>query len=326
MKEYLPKDLSISEVQKLLQGGVGPRPIALVSTISNEGINNLSPFSFYNVFGANPPVVAFSPSRRGRDGSFKDTYLNLVETKECVVQAVTFNMVEQVSLASTEYEKGIDEFVKSGLTPISSDLVKPKRVKESPFQMECKLLDMISYGDGGASANIAICEVIKFHIDEELLVNGFIHPDKIDLVARMSGDFYCRASGNNIFEVEKPLAKKGIGYDQIPDFIKQSNIYSANNLGKFGNIENIPSENAVTDYIKKVKTNSSKNKKHTNIEVEAIIKKKDYLALLNIILSDDTLSKSERTKKIEECAKIALESNQTETAWKIALFAGRDNG
>jgi flavin reductase (DIM6/NTAB) family NADH-FMN oxidoreductase RutF len=140
MKHIIPAESSVPEVQRLLQGGIGPRPIALVSTVSKEGINNLSPFSFYNVFGANPPVIAFSPSRRGRDGSLKDTYLNLVETKECVVQAVTYSMVEQVSLASTEYERGIDEFVKSGLTPIDSDIVKPKRVKESPFQMECILI------------------------------------------------------------------------------------------------------------------------------------------------------------------------------------------
>ncbi|HEX9251834.1 MAG TPA: flavin reductase family protein, partial [Ignavibacteriaceae bacterium] len=152
MKDIIPAEISVPEVQRLLQGGVAPRPIALVSTISKDGINNLSPFSFFNIFGANPPVIAFSPSRRGRDSSLKDTYFNLIETKECVVQAVTFDMVEQVSLASTEYEKGVDEFIKSGLTPIDSDLVKPKRVKESPFQMECKLLDMMSYGEGGASA------------------------------------------------------------------------------------------------------------------------------------------------------------------------------
>ena len=252
MKHYIPKELSIPELQRLLQGGVGPRPIALASTISKDGINNLSPFSFFNVFGANPPVIAFSPSRRGRDSSLKDTYLNLMETKECVVQAVTYAMVEQVSLASTEYETGIDEFVKSGLTPIDSDLVKPKRVKESPFQMECKLLDMMSYGESGASANIAICEVIKIHVDEDIFVNGLIHPSKIDLVARMSGNFYCRAFGDAIFEVEKPILKKGIGYDQIPLFIRNSNVYSANNLGKFGNCEIIPSTESVTSFIKEV--------------------------------------------------------------------------
>lgn len=326
MKEYLPQEISVPEVQRLLQGGIGPRPIALVSTISKDGINNLSPFSFYNVFGANPPVIAFSPSRRGKDGSFKDTYLNLVETKECVVQAVTYSMVEQVSLASTEYERGIDEFVKSGLTPIDSDIVKPKRVKESPFQMECKLIDMMSYGNGGASANMAVCEVIKFHVNEEVFINGIIHPNKIDLVARMSGDFYCRAFGDNVFEVEKPLAKKGIGYDQIPDFIKNSNIYSANNLGKFGNIEIIPSANAITEYIEEVRRSIKNESDHSIVLFENFQNQKNFIKMLQIVLVNSNLSPSDKKQMLEKTAKVALEVNQTEIAWKIALFAGRDNG
>jgi flavin reductase (DIM6/NTAB) family NADH-FMN oxidoreductase RutF len=324
MKHYLPQEISVPEVQRLLQGGIGPRPIALVSTISKDGINNLSPFSFYNVFGANPPVIGFSPSRRGRDGSLKDTYLNLMETKECVVQSVTYDMVEQVSLASTEYEKGIDEFIKSGLTPIDSDLVKPKRVRESPFQMECKLLDMISYGEGGASANIAICEVIKFHVKEDIFVNGLIHPNKIDLVARMSGDFYCRASGDNIFEVEKPLAKKGIGYDQIPDFIKRSDVYSANNLGKLANIESIPSMESVNLYIEAVNKNNTSDTQFIFGEFEKYKLLKDYSSMLRILLQDSSIKSKDKEKLLEETAKVALEANQTEIAWKIALYAGRE--
>jgi flavin reductase (DIM6/NTAB) family NADH-FMN oxidoreductase RutF len=277
------------------------------------------------VFGANPPVIAFSPSRRGRDGSLKDTYLNLIETKECVVQSVTYSMVEQVSLASTEYERGIDEFVKSGLTPIDSDLVKPKRVKESPFQMECKLLDMMSYGDGGASANIAICEVIKFHVDEDIFINGIIHPNKIDLVARMSGDFYCRAFGDNIFEVEKPIVKKGVGYDQIPNFIKQSNIYSANNLGKLGNIEKIPDEKAVSDYIQEVRLNAAIESDYSRNLFEQYLTQRDFTKMLQIVLADSSLVSADKKQLFEKTAKVALESNQTEIAWKIALFAGREN-
>jgi len=326
MKDIIPKELTVPEVQRLLQGGIGPRPIALVSTISEDGKNNLSPFSFYNVFGANPPVIAFSPSRRGKDGSFKDTYLNLVETKECVVQAVTYSMVEQISLASTEYERGIDEFVKSGLTPIDSDIVKAKRVKESPFQMECRLLDMMSYGNGGASANIAVCEVIKFHISEEIFINGIIHPNKIDLVARMSADFYCRAFGDNIFEVEKPLLKKGIGYDKLPEFIKRSNTYSANNLGKFGNIEIIPSENAVTEFIEEVRQGIKNESDQSLTSFEDFQNQKNFIKMLQIILVNSSLSPSNKKQMLERTAKVALESNQTEIAWKIALFAGRDNG
>lgn len=324
MKHIIPGESSITEVQRLLQGGIGPRPIALVSSISKDGINNLSPFSFYNVFGANPPVIGFSPSRRGRDGSLKDTYLNLVETRECVVQSVTYAMVEQVSLASTEYDIGIDEFIKSGLTPIDSDLVRPKRVKESPFQMECKLLDMMSYGEGGASANLAICEVIKFHIAEDIFVNGIIHPNKIDLVARMSGVFYCRAYGESIFQIEKPIIKKGIGYDGIPDFIKQSNVYSANNLAKLGNIELIPSEESITSLINEVKTITANDFELSHSAFYRYQRDKNYTYMLRFLLLDSELDKSTKKLFLEKTAKIALESNQTETAWKIALLAGRE--
>jgi len=324
LRHIIPNEISVSEIQRLLQGGIGPRPIALVSTISKDGINNLSPFSFYNVFGANPPVIGFSPSRRGRDGSLKDTYLNIIETKECVVQAVTYDMVEQVSLSSTEYEKGIDEFVKSGLTPIDSDLVKPKRVKESPFQMECKLLDMISYGEGGASANIAICEVIKFHIKGDIFVNGLIQPNKIDLVARMSGDYYCRAFGENIFEVEKPIAKKGIGFDMIPDFIKRSDVYSANNLGRMANIESIPSMYSVNNYIEEVSKISVSYPQLTFDQFEKYKLLKDYSSMLRILLQDSSIKSKDKEKLFEETAKVALEANQTEIAWKIALYTGRE--
>mgnify|MGYP001218871334 CR=1 FL=1 len=324
MKHFTPNELTIPEVQRLLQGGIGPRPIALVSTISKDGVNNLSPFSFFNVFGANPPIIAFSSSRRGRDATLKDTYKNIIETKECIVQAVTYAMVEQVSLASTEYETGIDEFVKSGLTPIDSDIVKAKRVKESPFQMECKLLDMMSYGDGGASANIAICEVVKFHVDEDIFVSGLIHPNKIDLVARMAGDFYCRAFGENIFEVEKPITKKGIGYDQIPEFIRSSNVYTANNLGKLGNIASIPSVESVNTYIKEVKALTLSDFEQSLSAFNRYERDKNYKYMLKYLLEDIELDVKLKRQLFEETAKIALESNQTEIAWKIALFAGRE--
>ncbi|MFN3871785.1 MAG: flavin reductase family protein [Ignavibacterium sp.] len=322
MKSIIPSEISVPEVQRLLQGGVGPRPIALVSTISKNGANNLTPFSFFNVFGANPPVIAFSPSRRGKDGSLKDTYLNLIETKECVVNAVTYSMVEQISLASTEYEYGVDEFIKSGLTPIDSDIVKPKRVKESPFQMECKLLEMRSFGEGGASANIAICEVVKFHIAEDLFVNGVIHPDKIDLVARMSADFYCRASGDAIFEVEKPIKKKGIGYDQLPEFIKQSFIYSANNLGKFANVEKIPEENEITEFIQQIKSETFSD---YEISEEAFYRYQrlgNFRYMLRCAL-DLNLSRHQKKYFLELTAKLALEKNDSDFAWKTALYSNQ---
>jgi flavin reductase (DIM6/NTAB) family NADH-FMN oxidoreductase RutF len=244
-----PKKANISDIQRLLLGGVSPRPIALVSTISEDGTNNLSPFSFFNAFGANPPVVGFSASRRVRDGGLKDTYNNLMATKECVIQAVTYDMVEQVSLSSTEYDTGVDEFIKSGLTPIDSYLVKAKRVKESPFQMECKLIDMINFSNEKGAGNLAICEVVYFHADDDIFDNGIIHPDLIDLVGRNSGNFYTRASGEALFEIEKPLVKKGIGYDNIPDFIKESHIFTANNLGRLGNSEILPDDIDVKNFI-----------------------------------------------------------------------------
>uniref|UniRef100_A0A7V3E6N2 Flavin reductase family protein n=1 Tax=Ignavibacterium album TaxID=591197 RepID=A0A7V3E6N2_9BACT len=322
MKSIIPSEISVPEVQRLLQGGIGPRPIALVSTISKNGANNLTPFSFFNVFGANPPVIAFSPSRRGRDGSFKDTYLNLIETNECVVNSVTYSMVEQISLASTEYEYGIDEFVKTGLTPIDSDLVKPKRVKESPFQMECKLLEMRSFGEGGTSANIAICEVVKFHVAEDLFVNGIIHPDKIDLVARMSADFYCRASGEAIFEVEKPLKKKGIGYDQLPEFMKQSFVFSANNLGKFSNVERIPDDEEVKEFITQIKSETLTD---YEISEEAFYRYQrlgNYKYMLRCAL-DLNLSRQQKKYFLELTAKMALEKNNTEFAWKTVLYSNQ---
>lgn len=324
MKSIIPSEIPIPEVQRLLQGGVGPRPIALVSTISKNGVRNLSPFSFFNVFGANPPIIAFSPSRRGKDASLKDTYLNLVETKECVVNAVTYSMVEQVSLASTEYEFGVDEFIKTGLTPIDSDLVKPKRVKESPFQMECKVLEIKSFGEGGASANIAICEVLKFHVAEDLFVNGVIHPDRIDLVARMSADFYCRASGDAIFEVEKPIQKKGIGYDQLPEFIKESFVFSANNLGKFANVERIPDENEVKEFIQKIKSETLSG---YEISEEAFYRYKrlgNFRYMLRCAL-DLNLSDIQKKYLLELTAKLALEKNDTDFAWKTALYSNQFN-
>lgn len=318
MLEYEPKDLSVPEVHRLLLGGVAPRPIALVSTISKDGINNLSPFSFFNAFGANPPVVAFSPSRRGRDATLKDTYNNLVATKECVIQSVTHSMIEQVSVASAEYAPDVDEFIKSGLTPIDSDIVKPKRVKESPFQMECKVLEIKSFGNGGASANLAICEVLKFHVAENLFTNGIIDPKKIDLVARMSGDFYSR-SGSDVFSLKMPGNKKCIGYDQIPMHIKQSEVFSANDLGKFGNSESIPTDKEVKDFIDKISEEKIDNLNNGMEEILTYQRLGEYKKMLKAVLS----IKKEPKKNIELVAKTALQNNDIDFAWKAAMYAGK---
>jgi flavin reductase (DIM6/NTAB) family NADH-FMN oxidoreductase RutF len=320
MFHYEPKNLSVPEVHKLLLGGVAPRPIALVSTISKDGINNLSPFSFFNAFGAIPPIVAFSASRRGRDATLKDTYNNLLEIRECVIQAVTHSMVEQVSLASVEYSSEVDEFVKSGLTPIDSDIVKPKRVKESPFQMECKLLEMRSFGEGGAAANIAICEVIKFHVAEDLFTNGIIDPVKIDLVARMSGDFYSRA-GSGVFEVEKPIGKKCIGYDQIPEHIRKSEIYSANDLGKFGNSESIPDDNDVKKFIENLREEKIEDYESGEEAFMRYQRLNDHDRMMKAAME----IKDNQTKYFELSVKCALNNNDMDFAWKAALYVKNIN-
>lgn len=319
MLHYEIKDLAVPELHKLLLGGIAPRPIALVSTISKDGESNLSPFSFFNAFGVNPPMIAFSPARRGRDSSLKDTYKNLVSTKECVVQAVTYSMVEQISLASTEYPSGIDEFVKSGLTPIESDIVKPKRVKESPFQMECKLVDMKSYGESGGSANMAICEILKLHVAEDIFTDGIIDPQKIDLIARMSGNYYCRANGKAIFEVEKPLVNIGIGYDQLPDFIKLSKVYSANNLAKFGNATSIPDDEIIKDFITEIvniDTVGFEISEEAFYRYERLSNYK-YMMKASIQFIKENHPKSKYF--IEITAKCAVENNDMDFAWKAAM-------
>lgn len=319
MLHYEPKDLSVPQVQKLIQGGVAPRPIALVSTLSEDGIPNLTPFSFFNVFGSNPPVVAFSPARRGKDGTLKDTYNNIILSKECVVQCVTYSMVEQISLASSEYSPEINEFEKSGLTPVPSDMVKPFRVKESPFQMECRLLHVIPVGTGGASGNIMICEVLKFHVAEDIFRNGIIQPDLIDLVARMGTDFYTRASGASIFEVEKPILKKGIGYDKLPAYMKESFIYSGNNLGKFGNIETIPSDEEVKELVSVIITEELPYFEEGEDAYYRYQRRGEYKHMYKAAL---LMAEEKHTKArifIELASKSAIENNDVPFAWKAAL-------
>ena len=316
MLHYDPKDLSVPDVHRLLLGGVAPRPIALVSTISKNGINNLSPFSFFNAFGANPPIVAFSPSRRGKDASLKDTYNNLMDTKECVIQAVTHSMVEQISLASAEFASDVDEFVKSGLTPVNSDIVTPKRVNESPFQMECKLIEMKSFGEGGGAANLAICEVLKFHIAEDLFTNGIIDPVKIDLVSRMSGNFYSRAL-MGVFEVEKPIGKKCIGYDRVPSQIRKSDVYTANDLGKFGNLESIPDENEVNAFIQKIINDKFDGFESGQEAFSRYQRLNDHKKMLKAAIEMEINKK----QNIELAVKTALKNNDIDFAWKTAIFA-----
>lgn len=244
-----PKELPVPQLHRYLLGAIGPRPIAFASTIDESGVPNLAPFSFFNVFSANPPILIFSPARSGRNNTTKDTYENVKVVPECVINIVNFNIVEQMSLASSPFEKNVDEFIKSGLTPIPSDLVKPFRVKESPVQFECKVNEVIELGTEGGAGNLIICEVVRIHINEEVLDDQqMIDQVKIDLVARMGGNWYCRADKNSMFEIAKPITTIGVGYDAIPNDIKNSSVLTGNDLGKLGGIEEIPNETDVNEY------------------------------------------------------------------------------
>lgn len=236
-----PKEIATPKLQGYLQGAIAPRPIAFASTIDRNGQVNLSPFSFFNMFSTKPPILVFSPSRRVRDNTTKHTLENVKEVPEVVVNIVNYAMVEQSSLASCEYPKGINEFVKAGFTELSSERVKPPRVAESPASFECKVNEVISLGSEGGAGNLIICEIVLAHFKSEILdEHGHIDPQRLDAVARMGGDFYCRAHGDNIFTVPKPNMKLGIGFDQLPEEIKKSKILSGNDLGRLANIEKLP--------------------------------------------------------------------------------------
>ena len=242
-------EIGVSKAHHYLLSAVGPRPICFASTIDEKGRPNLAPFSFFNVFSSNPPIAVFSPSRSGRTGQHKDTFNNVQKVKQVVINLVNYKMVEQMSLTSSPYSPETDEFVKSGLTPLKSELIKPFRVKEAPVQMECEVIEIKELGQSGGAGNLVICKILKMHIAEELLNDEkMIDQEKIDLVARMGGDWYCRTDSNSMFEIKKPISTKGIGFDQIPKEILNSTILSGNDLGKLGGIEALPDETDVNEF------------------------------------------------------------------------------
>ncbi len=244
-----PKDLPVQKLHQYLLGAIGPRPIAFASTVDAEGKPNLAPFSFFNVFSANPPILIFSPARSGRTNTTKDTYNNVKIVPEVVINVVNYDIVHQMSLASSPYAPGVNEFEKAGFTALKSDSVKPFRVAESPVQFECKVNEVIELGTQGGAGNLIICEVLKIHIHDEVLdSNGMIDQQKIDLVARMGGDWYSRANAESMFEITKPISTCGIGFDALPIDIKSSKILSGNNLGHLAGIEKIPDETNVNEY------------------------------------------------------------------------------
>ena len=283
-----PKEIAPAKLQAYLQTAVAPRPIAFASTIDSNGNPNLSPFSFFNVFSSNPPILIFSPARRVRDNTTKHTLINAQDTNEVVINVVNYDIVQQMSLSSTEYPDGVNEFEKAGFTMLKSDIVKPFRVAESPVQFECKIKEIIALGDQGGAGNLVICEVVKIHIHEAVLDEaGMIDQRKIDLVARMGGNWYSR-SNEGMFEVEKPLTTLGIGVVIISDFIKESSFFNGNDLGKLGNIENIPTEEEISIFVKE------------NFEVKAVLSSDD---------SDTIFQK----------AKEYVDNGKALDAWKLLL-------
>ena len=245
MLSFKPKELTTGKLHGYLLSAVAPRPIAFASTIDADGNPNLSPFSFFNVFSANPPILIFSPARRVRDNTTKHTLENAEAIKEVVINVVNYDIVHQMSLSSTEYPKGVNEFEKAGLTMLESDLVKPFRVAESPVQMECKVNEIVKLGTEGGAGNLIICEVVKLHIAENVLnEDQSINQELLDLVARAGGSYYSRAK-NGFFEIPKPLSTLGIGVDRLPAEIKNSTILTGNDLGMLGNVENLPKEKSI---------------------------------------------------------------------------------
>lgn len=288
MISITPDGVSAAQFQAYLQGAVGPRPIALASTVDEAGNRNLSPFSFFNVFSSNPPILVFSPSRRVRDTTVKHTLTNVQAVPEVVINIVHYPIVQQVSLSSTEYADGVDEFIKSGLTPVVSDLVRPFRVAESPVQFECRVNQILPLGEGGGAGNLVICEVLKIHVDETVLdEKGQVDPVKIDLVSRMGGNWYSRAK-EGLFEVAKPLTTLGIGVDKIPSFIRESRIFDGNDFGKLGNVEALPSEAEIADFVRE------------NIPVKAVLSAGDE-------------------EKVHQKAKAYLDAEDVSSAWKVLL-------
>lgn len=246
MRIVEPGSVPRFDFHQFIVGSIAPRPIAFVSSIDSKGNANLAPYSFFNAFSSNPPVLVFSSNRRIADNTTKDTLSNVLETKEVVINAVNYSIVNQMAVASVQFPKGVDEFRKSGLTPLKSDLVKPFRVKESPIQIECKVNDVITLGTEGGAGHLVICEALRMHIAEEILdENGRIDPHKADLMGRLGRAYYVRASGSSIYTIPQAVEKLVIGFDQLPEGIRSSNIFTGNNLGQLAGIESIPTDDEI---------------------------------------------------------------------------------
>ncbi|MFD2288494.1 flavin reductase family protein [Pedobacter petrophilus] len=289
------EDLSAVQLQNYLQYAIAPRPICFASTIDAEGNVNLSPFSFFNMFSTKPPICVFSPARRVRDNTTKHTLENVLQVKECVINIVNYEMVQQMSLASTEYAKGINEFEKAGFTMLKSELVTPPRVAEAPVQFECLVNQVIQLGDSHGAGNLILAEIKLIHISEAILNSeGKIDQQKIDLVARLGGDWYCRVTADNLFKVAKPLAKLGIGVDALPKSVRFSKVLTGNDLGMLGNVELLP----------------------TDDEVDLIASNPEVKEVLDATIGDIT----NRERELHELARDYLSKGNVELALKVVLL------
>ena len=287
----VPGEIKTALLHQYLLGAISPRPICFASTTDRNGRPNLSPFSFFNVFGSNPPTLVFSPSRRVRDNTVKHTLENIRETGEVVINVVNYAMVQQMSLSSCEYPKGVDEFEKTGFTKLASELVKPWRVAESPVQMECRVEQVIETGTEGGAGNLVICRVLMMHINDNILDAGHkIDPHKIDLVARMGADYYCRASGSAVFEVPKPNTLLGIGMDCLPPSIRNSTVLTGNDLGLLANVHEMPQVNPAF-----------------------------YDVRLRDIIQYFAINPGEMENELHHYAKTLLEEGRVQEAWQVLL-------
>lgn len=292
MPTFDPNELKTKDVHNLLLGSVAPRPIALVSTVDENGVNNLSPYSFFNVFSSNPPVAIFSSNRRVRDNTTKDTLHNCMVQKECVINVVNYDIVQQVNLASAEFAPEVDEFVKSGLTPVDCEVVGARRVKESPVSLECEVRDILHLGEEGGAGNLIMCVVKRIHVAEHVLADdGGIDQEAIDLVGRMGKKWWVRASGDALFWLDGP--NMGIGVEQIPEVIKRSTVLTGNNLGQLGGVMQLPTE----------------------AEIEA---KMGEMEVRRILLN--YAEGMERREALHELAKELLDNGEVDEAWKVLLI------
>ncbi|MCH2224851.1 MAG: flavin reductase family protein [Crocinitomicaceae bacterium] len=288
-----PTQIPVPKLHHYLLGAVGPRPIAFASTIDADGNDNLAPFSFFNVFSANPPIMIFSPARSGRTNTTKDTYNNVKSIPEVVINVVNYEIVEQMSLASSPYSPGVSEFKKAGFTPLDSETIRPKRVAESPVQFECKVIEVKELGNEGGAGNLVFCEVLRIHINEAVLNSEqMIDQQKIDLVSRMGGNWYCRADDRSMFEITKPIMTIGVGFDKLPEDIRSSDVLTGNDLGKLAGIQELPNETDVNEF------------------------KLIELSDLFVSLEDDPVLLE---KELHKQAKELLKENKLDEAWMTLL-------